>query len=1155
MGLKQFKVALSALSLFLLLGGTVSAAPTVSKTSERAVRYAANPAITVVPGFTAVAVSSTMIQWSWSTGSFTGSGLTGYKLYTSSAAGAYIDLALNTSYYIDTGLGANKAYTRWVTVHDGTDQGSDTEHLQKYTYAVPPAEVAISSDAPPVAPDTSIATPWARITDTVISTGAYVEIPQAYWFPNPVYASGYVVECSTNGGTTYVRNRAFFVPWNSFPVLSNREYMIRVGALNGDNELTPGVYSATRTFTTPPLTPDFTAVAISSYSIQWQWNADDYSGTGITSFKLYRSTITDETAIPEPEDAGELLATLGSGTSYWTEVYVDSGTVYSADSIHTRWLKVSGFLESENSYLQKHTYAIAPGSATAVWIEHAPFWTIHVGKDNVSLNWQTPDSSTDTFGDTWRPGIATEYVIDYSTTAGFTVGVTSAIVGAPPQSITGLTDNTKYDMRVGAINGDGEQTPDNALNPYAYSQLYRVMTRPDPPSDFACIPRTDTAMHCTWSTSTYVNVEYIAGYSVGKLRTCIAEDGTELDCWDPLDTLAGVESNEYNLDYLETNSTHTISLWANQQDPDWVAGNTHYDAGEWEYYYNNYGSCRLDYAGYTFATPPNDVAFDTITARSVNLWWKEPEVPATAYRVERATSTGEFGPWVFVSSATGTSYLDTDLTPLTTYAYRIGAVNLLGFQTIGISTATDGHRRDYSYVSSTITKHTSPTMYGVAYGTDSISWSWSDSTAGVLSYNIYDSTYGLLTSGLASSATFWLEVSLSSSNAVYTRNIASLRADTGIGEFAVSTAATLAEAPSTLAASSTDVHFITIGWTGDKGTRYKVDRSSDAGATWTGIKTWTDEVSTQTLADTGLTPATTYYYAVSSYNLDGIVSVSSAVSAAIRTLDLPSMVTPVYSTATAVQTVNATLPGLGTLSVSFPAGSLPADGYISVSTNAATAPEEISKANLDAATAKLDANSLLSGGIVELRRYDMSGALATGSFPTPASVVFTYLDANDDGIVDGTTTDENTLRVFTLDTSALTWNPDRNSVLDRVLKTVSLATTHFSFYALGSVVSVVGGISDSFAYPNPYKPGSAGQFGQSALGDGIVFESMPAGSRVKIFSLAGSLVRELTDDDSDGRCFWDTRNDDGSSAASGLYIYLVTAPDGGKKTGRVAIIR
>lgn len=1144
------------LPLLLAMAGAAGAAPSISKTSTKTIRFSANPAIAVVPGFTAVARSTTALQWSWSTGSFTSSGLTGYRLYTDTAA-TIIELPLGTSHYIDTGLEANKAYTRWLTVYDATDEGSDTEHLQKYTYALPPAEIAISSDAPTAAPTVnSLSLPWARRTDTIVSTSAYVEIPRDYWFPNPVHASAYAVECSTDGGATYVRNRAFFVPWNTFPVLSNRHYMIRIGAVNGDEELTPGVYSATRTFTTPPLTPDnFTAVAVSSYSIQWRWDKDMFAGTEITGFKVYYSTIVADTVLPAAGDYGEPAATLGANTSYWTEVYVDSATVLAANSRHTRWLRAIGYLDSESSGpLQKYTYAIAPGSTTVEWYDPAPYWVVHVQEQSLSLHWPTIGVSTAIFGDEWRQGIASKYAIEHSTTAGFAVAVTTVIAGSGPHSVTGLTDNTKYDMRVGAINGDNEQTPDDVRNPYAYSRTYRVMTRPETPSGFNCTPRTDTGMHCTWSTATYVNTAYIEGYGLNGVS--YHADGTKY--WSPTYSVAGPAGNEGYLDYLLTNTTNTAYVWTDQQDPDWVAGNPHFDASpkEWEYYYNNYGSYALAFMGYTFATPPSDVAFDTVTARGISIWWKHPEVPATAYRIERATTTKEAGPWVFVSTAATNRYIDGGLTPLTTYSYRIGAVNLLGIQTVGLSTATNGQRRDYSFLSSTMTRHTSPAMYGVAYGTGSISWSWTDSTAGVLSYNIYDSTYGLVTSGLAPAATFWLEANLSSANASYTRSIASLRADTGVGEFGEASAVTLANPPTALAATATGQHYISLGWTGNGGTRYSISRSPDL-SSWTQLKAWADAQTAVTATDSGLQLDTTYYYAVSAYNSAGLPSLSSATSAAIRTLGMPAGVTPVYSTATAAQTASAPLPSLGLVTVTLPAGSLPANGYIAISTNAATVPAEIPKADLDAATARFTPNSVVTGSVLELHYYDLFGTTVTANFASPARVTIAYTDAAGDGILDGIAppTSVDSLKLLSLDTSAMEWTAVRNSFTDRTARTVYADISHFSFYALGSIVSVAGDIADVFAYPNPYKPGSAGLFGNSSFGEGVIFESLPARSTVKIFNVAGGLVREITDDDGDGRCRWDARNSNGTPAASGVYLYLVDAPTGGKKTGRIAVIR
>ncbi len=80
--------------------------------------------------------------------------------------------------------------------------------------------------------------------------------------------------------------------------------------------------------------------------------------------------------------------------------------------------------------------------------------------------------------------------------------------------------------------------------------------------------------------------------------------------------------------------------------------------------------------------------------------------------------------------------------------------------------------------------------------------------------------------------------------------------------------------------------------------------------------------------------------------------------------------------------------------------------------------------------------------------------------------------------------------------------------------------------------------------PNPWKPTS----GVPA----VTFDSMPAGSSVKVFSMAARLVKTL--DASSGTALWDLTNSEGQAVASGYYFYLVTS-SGGSVHGRLALIR
>ena len=716
--------------------------------------------------------------------------------------------------------------------------------------------------------------------------------------------------------------------------------------------------------------------------------------------------------------------------------------------------------------------------------------------------------------------------------------------------VTGLAGNTKHDFRIGAINGDGELTPDDALNPFAYSARYKVITKPVVP-EHSCEAVTDNSLRWEWSTGTLTGMNYLTGYYFA-----IASNTAALgDFWLGLDTILDVSSTEYIYapappaePYLLTNSSHTRALGLYQSwSPDCFTS-----PGDPACYYF-FNSNATGSSCSTFATPPNDVVFDTVAARSIGIWWKEPQIPATQYEERRSTSVGEQGNWVFLSSVTGTHYQDTGLTPTTTYSYRIGAINRDGVLTEGLAAATDGNRRDYSFVSSTLTKHIAPILSGYATSTTSINWSWTDLSPGVTvqAYNLYTSSEGLVAAGLSAGTSFYLEVNLSSANARYARWVRSV-AWNGVGDYTEENVSTLANPPDAPVMTSSGVHTMSLGWTDNGSTRYKLAHSLDKN-TWTDLKSWSDVFVSTQFNDTGLRFASTYYYAVGGYNYDGILSVSSSVSAAYMTLPLPVAYTAVYATAPVSQSVTAPLPGLGQVTVTIPAGS--PDGYFSISTNAAASPVDISTGSLAAAAAKLTNAALLAGSIMEMHMYDVSGSPVASGLTAPARISITYTDSPADDIVDGTPYQVTSLRLFSLDTGALVWNQLANSVLNKGAKTVYADVPHFSFYSLGTVTSAVGAIADVFAYPNPYKPGSGGVFDESGYGEGIVFESLPARSKVKIYNLAGGLVRELSDDDGDGRCLWDARNKDGARAASGVYLFLATGPSGGKKSGRIAIIK
>ena len=84
-------------------------------------------------------------------------------------------------------------------------------------------------------------------------------------------------------------------------------------------------------------------------------------------------------------------------------------------------------------------------------------------------------------------------------------------------------------------------------------------------------------------------------------------------------------------------------------------------------------------------------------------------------------------------------------------------------------------------------------------------------------------------------------------------------------------------------------------------------------------------------------------------------------------------------------------------------------------------------------------------------------------------------------------------------------------------------------------------------YPNPFAP--------AAAPDGLVrFRFMPPLSTVRIHTIAGELVRELTAGP-EGLAVWDGRNGAGSPVQPGVYIYMAKAPAGGRAVGQVRVER
>ncbi len=142
--------------------------------------------------------------------------------------------------------------------------------------------------------------------------------------------------------------------------------------------------------------------------------------------------------------------------------------------------------------------------------------------------------------------------------------------------------------------------------------------------------------------------------------------------------------------------------------------------------------------------------------------------------------------------------------------------------------------------------------------------------------------------------------------------------------------------------------------------------------------------------------------------------------------------------------------------------------------------------------------------------------------------------------------EEKNLRVVKLDENSGSWVKLENYGKDKKDNWIEAHLSEMS--VLGLAVFPYRDISDVYVYPNPYIPGHR-KYGSSDKGEGIVISGLPAGAKVRIFNVAGSLVDEFTH--REGSFY---RWGDAANLSSGVYI-LVVNHDGNVETGKFSVIQ
>ncbi|MEZ5360670.1 MAG: hypothetical protein R3F48_17790 [Candidatus Zixiibacteriota bacterium] len=101
-------------------------------------------------------------------------------------------------------------------------------------------------------------------------------------------------------------------------------------------------------------------------------------------------------------------------------------------------------------------------------------------------------------------------------------------------------------------------------------------------------------------------------------------------------------------------------------------------------------------------------------------------------------------------------------------------------------------------------------------------------------------------------------------------------------------------------------------------------------------------------------------------------------------------------------------------------------------------------------------------------------------------------------------------------------------------------------------VTAEASLDDIKAVPNPFY--LYGSYDPSPGSKRLAFHHLPATCTIRIYNIAGDLIRTIEKDDaSTPIAFWDMLTDRQLPIASGIYVYVVDAPGYGHKVGKVAV--
>jgi hypothetical protein len=519
------------------------------------------------------------------------------------------------------------------------------------------------------------------------------------------------------------------------------------------------------------------------------------------------------------------------GSTGWTQIGTNSAndTTYSDTGLTpgtTYYYRVRAFDGSINSAYSGTANAATPANLTA---PSSVVATAQSGGTQINLTWT--DNSTG------EDGFRIERSLDGST--GWTE-ITATAANATSYNDTGLSPLTQYYYRIRAYDGLTNGSYSTSANA---TTLFHLLA----PTSVIANPVSNTAIDVSWTDT-----------STGETGHKVERSLNGTTGWTEIGTpAAGVNT------YSDTG----------------LAGDTTYYYRVRAYNGGTNGAYSSNGSGTTTAVlnDPTVLTATTISATQIDLAWVDNSVGEDGVKIERSAdgSTG----WTQIATVgpNATTYSNTGLTGATTYYYRVRSYD---------GVVNSGYSNTANATTSAVLA--APTLLSATGdGATTINLAWTNNSAGEDGHQIYYGINGTSYSFLANApagANTYAVTGLLTNQGYYFK----VRAYSGATTTAYSNAAfanTGFTTPTGLTATGVSSTRINLAWSapleGQAG--YKIERSLNPSSGFVQIATTYDTV----YGDEGLSPSTTYYYRVRSYD-ESVHSSYSAVAGGTTSLVAPS---------------------------------------------------------------------------------------------------------------------------------------------------------------------------------------------------------------------------------------------------------------------------